>query len=178
MTLAEFSAQVRRASSHHVHKITNSYGTYDYFKFYRRTKPREKQYVLTESQYFAIIRKVNTALASQFVRGKELHFPMRMGAIELRKSIRKPRIGENGRVIFNTSIDWDATIKLWYEDPEAYKNKTLIKQESREVFKTFYNRSRATFDNKSMYMFQLNKELRREISKNIRKGHIDAFLVY
>ena len=78
MTLAEFSAQVRRVGSH-PHKITGSWGVYDYFKFYRRTKPKEKKYILTESQYFAIIRKVNTILAESFVRGKEVHFPMRMG---------------------------------------------------------------------------------------------------
>ena len=177
MTLAEFSAQVRRVGSH-PHKITGSWGVYDYFKFYRRTKPKEKKYILTESQYFAIIRKVNTILAESFVRGKEVHFPMRMGTIELRKTLKKPRLGPDGKVIFHTLIDWDKTIKLWYEDPEAYKNKTIIRQESREVFKTFYNKARATFENKSVYMFQLNKELKREISKNKRKGIIkDAFLL-
>lgn len=178
MTLQEFSSQVRRASSHHEHKITNSYGVYDYFKFYRRTKPREKRFVLTESQYFAIIRRVNSALAALFVTGKEIRFPMRMGTLELRKSVKTPKIGPDGKVVFNTLIDWDKTIKLWYEDEEAYKNKTLIKQESKEVFKTFYNKSVATYNNKSFYLFQLNKELRREISKNIRKGKIDAFLIY
>lgn len=178
MTLQEFSSRVRRATGPHEHKITNSYGTYDYFKFYRRTKPKEKEYVLTESQYFSIIRKVNAALANLFVKGKEIRFPMRMGLIELRKSIKTPKIGPDGKVIFNTMIDWDATIKLWYEDEESFKNKTLIKQESKEVFKTFYNKSSATFNNKSFYLFQLNKELKREISKNIKKGIIDAFLIY
>lgn len=178
MTLQEFSAQVRKAASTHKHKITNSYGAYDYFKFYRRTKPKDRKYILTEGQYYAIIRMVNSILASQFVRGKEIHFPMRMGALELRKSIKTPRLGPDGKVIFNTLIDWDSTIKLWYEDEEAYKSKTLIKQESREVFRTFYNKASATYNNKSFYLFQLNKELKREVSKNIRKGMIDAFLIY
>lgn len=178
LSLAQFSAQVRRAGSSHHHKITNSYGVYHYYKFYRKNKPKEKQYVLTESQYFAIIRKVNTALAELFVRGKEVSFPMRMGTIELRKTIKAPRIGPDGKVVYNTMIDWDSTIKLWYEDPESYKNKVLVKQESKEIFKTFYNKSKATFDNKSMYLFQLNKELKRELSKNIKRGQIDAFLAY
>lgn len=177
MTLEEFSVKVRKAGSHE-HKITNSYGTYDYYKFYRRTKPKGSKYVLKESQYFSIIRKINTILAERFVKGKEIDFPMRMGTLELRKSIRKPRLGPDGKLIFNNMIDWDRTIKLWYEDPEAFQNKTLIKQESREVFKTFYNKSRASYTNKSVYMFQVNKELKREISKNIRKGIIDAFLSY
>ena len=103
---------MRKASSHHEHKITNSYGTYDYYKFYRKNKPKEKQYVLTESQYFAIIRKVNTALAELFVRGKEVSFPMRMGTIELRKTIKAPRIGPDGKVVYNTMIDWDNTMKI------------------------------------------------------------------
>jgi hypothetical protein len=165
-------------SGPHKHKITNSYGVYDFYKFYRRTKPREKKYILTESQYFAIIRKINTALAELFVRGKEITFPMRMGDIELRKAIMTPRIGPDGKVIFRTMIDWDKTLKLWYEDEESYKNKTLVKYESKEIFKTFYNKAKATYTNKSYYGFQLNKDLKRELSKNIKRGLIDAFLNY
>lgn len=178
MTLKEFSAGVRKVKSTHVHKITNSYGTYDFYKFYRKIKPKEKKYILTESEYFAIIRKVNNLLAEEFARGKEIHFPLRMGGIELRKSIKIPKLGPDGKVIFNSVIDWDKTIKLWYDDPESYQNKTLIKQESKEIFRTFYNKARATFNNKAFYMFQLNKELKRAMSKNIRKGLIDAFLSY
>lgn len=178
LSLAEFSAKIRKASGAHHHKITNSYGVYDYYKFYRRTKPKDKKFILTESQYFSIIRKINSVLASKFTKGAELHFPMRMGILELRKSAKIPKIDPNGKVIYNNTIDWDRTIKLWYEDSEAYQNKTLIKQESKEVFKSFYNKATATYNNKCFYSFQLNKELKREISKNIKRGLIDAFLVY
>lgn len=176
-SLSEFSAKIRRASSHHIHKITNSYGVYDFYKFYRRTKPKDKKFILTESQYFAIIRRINETLAKNFSYGKEVRFPMRMGTIELRKTTKTPRI-KDGKLVFNTMIDWDKTIKLWYEDEESFKNKTLVKMEAKEIFRTFYNKSMATFNNKAFYLIQINKELRRDISKNIRKGIIDAFLMY
>ena len=177
MTLSEFKVKLRKTSSH-VHKITHSYGVYDYYKYYRKNKPKEKKYILTESQYFTIIRSINNALAMEYIKGKEISFPFRMGTLELRKSLKSPRLDANGKVIFNTVVDWDKTIKLWYEDEEALKVKTLIKQESREIFKTFYNKATAIYNNKSFYCFQLNKELKREISKNIKRGLIDAFLVY
>lgn len=176
-SLQEFSARVRKASSTHIHKITNSYGVYDYYKMYRRTKPRDKKYILTESQYFAIIRRVNEYLAKAFASGKEVRFPMRMGTIELRKTPKAPRI-KDGKLVYNTVIDWDKTIKLWYDDGEAFKNKVLVKVESKEIFKAFYNKGIAAYNNKSFYQFRINKELKKEISKNIKKGYIDAFLMY
>jgi hypothetical protein len=59
----DFKQQVRRRKGiNKKHKITNSYGTYDYFKHYRKHRPKDKKYVLNESQYFAIVRNVNILL--------------------------------------------------------------------------------------------------------------------
>lgn len=59
----EFRGLVNKVKGSRHHKIKNSYGVYDGYKFYRKTKPKESKYILTESQYFSIIRKVNKLLA-------------------------------------------------------------------------------------------------------------------
>lgn len=177
-TLSEFSSTLRKARGPHLHKVRNSYGVYDYYKFYRKNKPKDKKYVLSESQYFAIIRRINEALAELFIHGKEIKFPARMGTLELRKTLKTPKLTAEGKVVFHTVIDWDKTIKLWYEDPESLQKKTLVRQESKEIYKSFYNKTNANYKNKSYFIFKVGKEVRRALSKNIKKGIIDAFLVY
>lgn len=170
----EFRDKIKKVSGSRKHKITNSYGVYDYYKYYRKNKPSDKEYILTESQYFSIIRTINDLLAKKFFEEMEIKFPCRMGKIELRKYKVDPRI-VNGKLVYNAPIDWDKTTRLWYEDPEAFKNKTLVKSESREFFKCYYNKIKANFKNKTLYSFRLNKFLKLEISRRARENTIDAF---
>ena len=74
-------------------------------------------------------------------------------------------------------IDWDRTLKLWYEDEESYKNKTLIKVEEKEIYKIYYNRNVAEFTNKSFYQFDINRELKKRLKQNIKEGKLDAFMI-
>ena len=73
-------------------------------------------------------------------------------------------------------IDWDATLKLWYEDAESYKNKTLVKKEEKEYFRIKYDKTRADYNNKSFYKLEPNRELKLRLKEKIRNKEIDAFL--
>ena len=172
----EFLNKVRKVKESRNHKVKNSYGIYDGYKFYRKNKPKDPKYVLTESQYFAITRKVNEFLAEALSKGEDVILPFRLGRIEVRKY--ESRITWDGKKVkSNLPIDWDRTLKLWYEDEEAYKNKTLIKIEEKEIYKIFYNRNLADYTNKSFYQFNLNRELKKKLKYNIKEGNIDAFLL-
>lgn len=58
-----------------------------------------------------------------------------MGRIELRKyDVRINLDGE--KVKTNLPIDWDKTLKLWYEDEEAYKEKHLLKWRKKKFLKS------------------------------------------
>ena len=160
----EFLNKVRKVKESRNHKVKNSYGIYDGYKFYRKNKPKDPKYVLTESQYFAITRKVNEFLAEALSKGEDVILPFRLGRIEVRKY--ESRITWDGKKVkSNLPIDWDRTLKLWYEDEEAYKNKTLIKIEEKEIYKIFYNRNLADYTNKSFYQFNFNRELKKSSSK-------------
>lgn len=174
-TFDTFKKRVAKVSETKVHKITNSYGVYDYYKYYRKNKPKDKKYILTESQYFAIIRRMNELMVEQFLTFSTLDFPERMGTIELRKFNIAPRLDEKGNVKFNAPIDWNKTLKLWYEDEESYHNKVLVKVSNREVFKINYNKSKALYNNKYFYMFRLNRQIKRDLKDLIKDNRIDAF---
>lgn len=170
----EFLNKVRRVKESRNHKIKNSYGIYDGYKFYRKNKPKESKYVLTESQYFAITRKINELLAESLSNGEDVILPFRLGRIEVRKYNAKIVL-DGKKIKSNLPIDWDRTLKLWYEDEEAYKNKTLIKIEEKEIYKIYYNRNLADYTNKSFYQFNFNRELKKKLKYNIKEGIVDAF---
>lgn len=171
----EFLNKIKKVKESRHHKVNNSYGIYDGYKFYRKNKPKDSKYVLTESQYFAITRKVNEFLAEAIINKEDVVLPFELGRIEVRKN--EANIKWDGRKVkANLSIDWDRTLKLWYEDEEAYKNKTLIKIEEKEIYKIYYNRNLAKYTNKSFYQFKFNRELKKRLKFNIKEGATDAFI--
>ena len=171
----EFKTIIKKAKGPHNHKVKNSLGVYDAYKYYRKIRPKFKEYVLTESQYFAIVRRINEALREEFVNGDDLIFPYRMGVLEIRKY---PAIitTEGKKIKTNLPIDWDATLKLWYEDEECRDSKTLVRVNVPELFKVYYNKYKATYNNKAFYQFSTNRELKRMIKHAIKTNpSFDAF---
>lgn len=158
------------------HKVTKSLGVYAIYKWLRKRQWVDIGQRLTEHEFYSIIRKINNELANNLANGYDIKFPHRMGTIELRKSGTYVNF-KNGRLYSNLPIDWDKTLKLWCEDEEAYKSRTLIRMREKEVFKTYYNKSKADYTNKSFYQFNANRELKKALKRNIKEGKIDAFLL-
>ena len=172
----EFRKQVLKVSGPRVHKVNNSYGVYDSYKYIRKNKWFDIGQSLTEHQFYSIIRKVNNLLAEALIHGHDIHLPCKMGTIEVRKYDARISF-ENGKVKTNLPIDWDRTLKLWSEDEEAYKERTLIKMEEKEIFKVYYNRIKANYNNKSLYEFIVNRDLKRRLKQIIKSGNFDAFKI-
>lgn len=173
-TLGEFKRRIKKVNQPREYKVRNSLGVYDGYKYYRKNKPDSKEYVLTESQYFSIIRKINLHLVDELLLGHDVRLPKLMGTIEIRKYDRRIRLGKDGKIHTNLPIDWDKTLKLWYEDEEAFKDKTLVRVEENEIFKVYYNRESATYNNNSYYEFLFNKDLKIRLKQRIKEGLIDA----
>lgn len=174
--LNNFINKTKKVTQPREHKVKNSYGVYDGFKFYRKNKPKDPKYILTESQYFSIIRKINNYLADRISQGLDVLLPCRMGLIEVRKYKAHISI-KNNKVVSNLPIDWDKTLKLWYEDKESLNNKTLVKANVKEIFKIKYNKIKANYNNKAFYQFRVNREIKKRIKENIKNNNIDAFLM-
>lgn len=176
MTYEEFKSEVQHLSSPRKHKVTNSIGVYSAYKWIRKNRWLNIGRCLTEHEFYSIIRKVNDYLADSFLHGNDIKLPHRMGRIELRKyDVRINLDGE--KVKTNLPIDWDRTLKLWYEDKEAYKEKTLVKVEEKEIFKVYYNKQLADYNNQVFYEFNVNRELKKRLKQRIKEGKIDAFKI-
>lgn len=168
----EFYSSIRKLKEHRIHKIINSYGIKDYYNYYKSTY--DSDYPITQSQYSNIIRRINILIGEEFLQGNDIILPCRLGRIEIRKY--KPKIIiDYGKIKTNYSIDWNRTLKLWFEDEESRKNKTLVKIKEEEIFKIYYNRIIANYTNKSFYEFSINRKLKRELSKKIKNKEIDTY---
>lgn len=177
MTYEEFRKEVLHTDVSRKHKITGSIGVYSAYKYIRKNKWLNIGRPITEHEFYSIIRKMNNYLADSLLYGHSIVFPKRMGELELRKGPTSVSI-VNGKIKNNMPIDWDQTLKLWYEDTEAFKNKTLVRLRETELFKVVYNRIRATYKNKAFYNFKLNRDLKVRIKKKIRSGTLDAFKLW
>lgn len=173
MSYEEFKKSIQHTDSR-VHKVTNSIGVYDAYKWIRTNKWLNIGRLLTEHEFYSIIRKVNNYLADSFLRGQDIKFPHKMGQLELRKYDARFNI-VNDKIKTNLPIDWDRTLKLWYEDEKAYKERTLVKMEEKEIFRIYYNKQLADYQNMVFYEFKANRELKKSVKQRIKNGLLDAF---
>ena len=172
----EFRRKVLKVDHSRNHKVKNSIGVYDIYKHIRKNKWYDIGQPITEHQFYTIIRQVNNVLADNLLKGNDIVFPNKMGRLEVRKF--KPIIRfDNNKLTVRLPIDWDRTLKLWSEDEEAYKERTLVKMEEKEIFKVCYNKTRADFPNKGFYQLQINRDLKTALKKKIKLGNFDAFLL-
>jgi hypothetical protein len=171
-----FMEEVLRLHDSRNHKVTGSLGVYDAYKYIRKNKWFDIGRPLKEGEFYKIIRGVNNLLAAELIKGNQINLPHRLGTLEIRKRPTRVAIVE-GKLVTNLPIDWDATLQLWYEDKEAYNNKTLVRIENEEVFKVYYNKKEANYNNKSFYDFKPNREIKRSLTKSAREGILDAFIL-
>lgn len=170
----ELRKKVLKVNEPRLHKVRNSLGTYDAYKWIRKNKWLNIGRPLTEHEFYSIVRQVNNHLADAILSGEDIVLPHRLGTIELRKYSTRISL-RDGKLITNLPIDWDRTLKLWSEDEEAYKERTLVKMEEKEIFKIFYNKRTANYENKSFMQFEVNRDLKRRLKQRIKSGAIDAF---
>lgn len=173
MDYTEFSTEIKKKRGTKKAKVTNSWGVYDCYKYIRKNKWFDIGRALTEHEFYSIIRKVNKLFAEEIAKGNTVVFPYRMGKLELRKIKRGVSIID-GKLINTYPIDWEETIRLWYEDEEAKKNKTLLRNESEYIYHVKYNKYNAFYNNQCFYEFTLNRFIKKALKENINKGKIDA----
>lgn len=174
MAFEDFIKDIKKVEEERHHKVTNSYGSKDAFRYYRKIKPADSKYVLTDCQYLSIIREINNRLRDYIIQGNDVILPERMGRLELRKKTIYKKF-KDGKVKTNSPIDWNATLKLWYDNPVCKKRKQLVRQDIEYLFKVHYNTNKAKYNNKTFYEFYLNRDIKLGLKKNIKLNKIDAF---
>ena len=173
MDYNEFTAEICKKRIKKLSKIRNSWGVYDAYKLIRKNKWYDIGRPVTEHEFYSIVRNVNNLLAEEIANGGTVTFPSRMGKLELRK-FQKGVSLVDGKLKITYPINWEDTLKLWFEDEEAKKNKTLVRNECDFVYHVRYDKYDATYENKSFYQFTLNRFIKIKLKDKILKGEIDT----
>lgn len=171
----EFINNIKKVSTKKKFKISNSYGVFDANKYFMSIKPKEEDYIISRSLYYKIIRRINNLLIEDLLNGEVIKFPYRMGELEIVKTETFVNI-KNNKIVTNLPINWNKTLELWYNDKEAKNSKIIIRDENKYIFKINYNKSTATFQNKSFYNFAINRFIKLKLKDKIQNNQLDAFL--
>lgn len=163
-----------KGSPVHNYDVNNSYGVYDYYKYYRHNRPKDRSYYkMNEHQYYTLIRAVNEYLVELLFKNKIVEFPDRLGQLVIQKRNTTVTF-KDGKLRTNRPVNWDATIRLWFEDPEAEKKKTLIRWESDRILGIFYKKNNAVYHNKTFYEFQIIRRIKQRLSQAVKEEAFDT----
>lgn len=173
MDYKEFRSKLMKADTPKKSKVRNSWGVYDAYKQIRKNDWYDIGRPLKEHEFYSIVRGINDLLAKEIVKGNTIKFPHNMGELELRKYKPEVKIVD-GKLKIGYPINWDKTIKLWYKDEEARKNKTLLRYEPKYIYHIKYNKYHAMYKNQVFYEFDVNRFIKRALVKSINNGKTDT----
>mgnify|MGYP004476350905 FL=1 len=173
MDYKEFRAKLIKTDVPRKSRVRNSWGVYDAYKHIRKKGWYDIGRPLKEHEFYSIVRGVNDLMAEEIVRGNIIKFPHNMGELELRKYKPEVKIVD-GKLKIGYPVNWDKTIKLWYEDEEARINKTLLRHEPKYIYHIKYNKYHAMYENQVFYEFEVNRFIKRALVGSINNGKTDT----
>lgn len=173
MEFKEFQEAIQKKRTKKKVKVSNSWGVYDAYKHIRKNGWFNIGRPLKEYEFYSIIRGINILLSEEIAKGNNIHLYHGMGELELRKTRRGAYI-RKGKLTVTYPVDWNKTLRLWYESEEAKMQKVLIRNETKYVYRVKYNKSKAQYKNQCFYEFDTNRFLKQKLKENISKGKTDT----
>ena len=161
-----------------LHRVKTDFGNGDYYRhFIKETKNTH----ISRATFGDVLREFNNHVRERIsTKGAEYFMPLRTGKIELRKIKTEVKLDDDGNIVNNLPINWKETRALWADNPLAKEKKTKIRYTNEHTdghtFRIFYRTSKANFKNKSIYKMKFNRTMKRDLSKSIFAGRIDAFI--
>lgn len=153
-------------------KIRNSYGIRNIYTWIKQNKFFNLT-PITEKEFSTLIKEIHQLLINNFIQGHAIVFPYNMGKLELLKHSTSVKLEDN-KIKVKKPINWYATKKLWENDAEAKKNKTLIRTDVDYVYKVSYNKSKSKYKNKTFVRFTVNRFFRNLVTSKTRNKELDT----
>lgn len=156
-------------------KIKHGYGIGDYYNFYKENydNPVDKKL------YRKIIKDYHQQLYTEIIEhAYDFKLPFRLGVLCLRKYKPKLELRSDNKLINNNPPDFKKTKELWERDPEAKKNRVIVRHLNRHsngfVFTFKYFKQTANYKNQTVFQFEPVRKVKQYINKCIKNFKIDA----
>lgn len=139
------------------------------YKYYRKTIKGSED----RKTYLDIVGKFMLFLMDKVFEGFEVKLPAKMGSFYIVGRRVKPSIDENGE-IKGVAPNWAETKKLWDNNEEAKKSKTLVycfnERTNGIKYKLIWSRRNVNLVNKMIYSFRLSRTHKRRINELVTSG--------
>ena len=175
-TFEDYLKEVQNVHGSRKHKISGSQNTIDGLRYYRKIRPKEKEFVLSDKEYLSIIREMNNLVVDYLIENKSIRLPAGFGKLEVVKYETKSWIDEDGRFMSTKKIDMNSTLKLWYEDEESRLNKTLVRYDDEFIFRLNYPQRGRMYKYNGYYSMRFNRNLQQKLKLAIQAGNYDTYL--
>jgi len=107
------------------------------FESYYLKNAKRKKYKRFECM--RIIKGVNNLAMEYIFKGGEFVFPLKFGSLSI-VGLHYTHYFRGDKLIPVKPINWQATLKLWEEDEECKKNKTLVRFTDDYIYKFQYKK--------------------------------------
>jgi hypothetical protein len=122
--------------------------------------------------YRKILCSINSLLLEATLKGEDIELPVDFGTIYARHIPVYIKLDEEGNVKTNRAINWNGTLKLWYEDKEARQNGQLVLQDNCTK-KPYIGLMFGDFTNKKFLHLQPSTTIMRKVAKDMQQGLIN-----
>lgn len=170
-------------------KVKVHYGMNDYYKHYissyrsKDISDENNPYYISSQQYNKIITEFNSNIINLILEDQyDFKIPYQLGMIGIRKFKPILKLDEKGNLINKLPVNPRATRELWDSDPESKKKKVFVRYTNKHsdgyVFTIrYYKNKHAKYKNKTIYKFDMVRNVTNELAKRIKRGSIDAYLL-
>ena len=164
----EFRAGILKVTCPRRTKPTSTLTSKIIIRSIRNKYPKSK--VVSEDTYSKIIRRINELLIEELLQGQIINLPYNMGNIILTSKQSKVFM-KNGKLVRTAPINWEETLKLWYENSKAFNKKIRVRNLPSTIYRIRYCKSRVSFKNQQYYRFipcrTLKLKLKELLNNNI-----------
>lgn len=171
----EFLKEIKNVYGKRNHKIKNSIGVIDGFYYYRKNRPKDKDFVLKNTEYLSIIREMNLLLVDNLIENRKFKLPCGFGDIEIVKTESKSWINKDEKLETTKPINMHETLKLWYEDEESRLNKTYVRYDNDYTFRIKYIKKTCSYRNNIYFNIKFGRFLKKKLKDAIVESDYDAY---
>lgn len=164
--VAKLKADKKRKTKY---KINNSYGTQHIYRYCITNKliPHKLPY----KTFSHIIKTIHESFIEDVLNNRQVIFPNSMGGLVMYKKLQK-------KAYDKLPVDWDRTLRLWYEDEEAEQQKILVRYENKYLYKIQYLYDKASdHKNSSYYWFNVSRTFKKKLIDRINDNLINALIL-
>jgi len=175
MSFGEFLKDIKKVNGQRVHKIRNSYGLPDYYKYFYSKYGKHLSKKIKYTEYSNFIKCVIGKFIEELFSSGTIAFPSGLGLLDIKATECGAKLDEKGNLVVTKLVDWDATLKLWYQDEESRKNKSVVKIDSNLIYRIRYLKQNTKVTNKKYICFRPNRVLKQRMSKLAKTGMVNYF---